>query len=48
MPNINPRCFPTVLAILDVFAAIPYACSGDWRKTLYWLFAAGLTVVVTY
>lgn len=42
------KLLPTVLIIIDVFAAIPYAMHGDWRKALYWLFAAGLTITVTY
>jgi len=44
----NPRIFPTVLIVLDVAAAIVYAAHGDWRKAVYWLAAAVLTVTVTY
>jgi hypothetical protein len=44
----NPKVFPVILLALQVAAAITYACHGDWRKTLYWLFAGGLTVVVTF
>ena len=44
----NPRFFPTLLVVLDVCAAIPYVCRGDWRRAPSWLFAAGLTVVVKY
>jgi len=44
----NPRIFPTVLIVLDVAAAIVYAAHGDWRKAVYWLAAAILTVTVTY
>jgi len=42
------QAFPTILIVLDVMAAIVYMCYGDWRKACYWLFAAGLTFVVTY
>ena len=42
------RFFPTVLIALDVCAAAGYLAVGDWRKVLYWLFAAGLTTVVTW
>lgn len=44
----NPKIFPTFLLILDIAAAVVYACHGDWRKTVYWLAAAALTFVVTY
>lgn len=47
--NIKPTQYlPTVLIVIDIAAAIPYAATGDWRKSLYWLFAAGLTATVTY
>jgi len=42
------KALPTLLIIIDVMAAVPYAMQGDWRKALYWLFAAGLTITVTY
>ena len=44
----NEKVFPTILIVLDIAAAIVYAGNGDWRKALYWLFAAGLTFVVTF
>ena len=44
----NARFFPTVLIVLDVLAAIPFAAAGDWRGTLYWLAAALLTFTVTW
>jgi hypothetical protein len=40
--------FPTVLIILDVLAAIPYAAKGNMRMMIYWLAAATLTACVTY
>lgn len=44
------RFFPTLLIVLDVFAAIGYATHGftEWRKVVYWLAAAVLAFVVTY
>ena len=42
------KLFPTILIILDVFASGAYASSGDWRKSVYWLAAAILTITVTY
>jgi hypothetical protein len=44
----NNKIFPTILIILDVFAAIGYIPDGDWRKIIYWLAAAVLTFTVTY
>lgn len=40
--------FPTVLIVLDVAAACGYLSTGDWRRVVYWLAAAVLTVTVTY
>jgi hypothetical protein len=45
---INPKILPTVLIVIDVLAAIVYGWTGDWRRCLYWLFAGGLTYVVTW
>lgn len=42
------RLMPTVLIILQAGSSVPYFYNGDWRKGLYWLFATGLTIVVTY
>jgi len=44
----NEKILPTVLIVIDVLSSIPYLMSGDWRKCVYWLCAAGLTFVVTY
>ena len=46
--QMDSRIFPTILMVLDVFAALCYAADGDWRKTVYWLSAAVLTAVVTW
>ena len=47
---ISTRLFPTILIVLDVFAAIGYGLHGwhEWRKVVYWLAAAVLTYTVTY
>ena len=50
---LTTKFFPTLLIILDVFAAAAYAWHGfpkfaEWRKTVYWLSAAVLTFTVTY
>lgn len=42
------KLFPTILIILDVCAAIPYACKCDVKHAIYWLAAATLTACVTY
>ena len=42
------RYLPTLLIVIDLAAALVYGCSGDVRKTVYWLAAAVLTAAVTY
>lgn len=42
------KLFPTLLIVLDAFAAVAYIPGGDWRKVIYWLAAATLTTVVTW
>ena len=42
------KLFPKILIILDVCAAVPYACNGNIRHMIYWLAAATLTACVTY
>ena len=44
----SSKIFPTILIILDIFAAIGYIPDGDWRKIIYWLAAATLTYTVTW
>lgn len=46
--SINPLIFPSIMIVLDVFAAAVYATHGDTRKIIYWLSAAVLTGAVTY
>lgn len=42
------KLFPTILMVLDLFAAFGYAVARDWRHVIYWLAAAVLTATVTY
>ncbi len=42
------QIFPTILILLDIAAAIVYACHGDWRRVIYWLAAAVITGSITY
>jgi len=44
----DPRLLPCILIFIDVCAAISYATCGDWRRVVYWLAAAVLTVTVTF
>ena len=39
--------FPIILILLDLSAAIAYALQLDWRRAIYWLAAAVLTICVT-
>lgn len=40
--------FPLALIVLDIAAAVTYACHGDWRRVIYWTAAAFLTASITY
>jgi len=40
--------FPSAVIALDVGAAFVYALESDWRRTIYWIAAAGLTACVTF
>jgi hypothetical protein len=40
--------FPVILMSLNVGASIVYFCKCDWKMGLYWLFAMGLTAIVTF
>lgn len=46
--QMNPKILPTVLMVIDVAAAMPYFCCGDWRRGLYWMAAGVLTFTVTW
>lgn len=42
------RIFPYIIMILYVCASITYFIGGDIKRGLYWLFALGLTICVTF
>lgn len=42
------KVFPTVLMVLDFFAAIPYAFKADLKMVVYWVAAGVLTLAVTW
>jgi len=42
------KIFPTILIVMDIFAGIVYARSGDIRHAVYWFSAAVLTASVTF
>jgi hypothetical protein len=47
---LKTKIFPTILIVLDIMAAAGYAMNDlhDWRKIIYWISAAVLTVCVTF
>ena len=42
------KLFPNVIILLDLGASIVYICQGDYRRFVYWLAAAIITISVTY
>lgn len=42
------QILPSVLIVIDVGAALVYACAHDFKHALYWLSAATLTATVTF
>lgn len=40
--------FPLILIILDIGAGVVYAINGDYKKLVYWLAAAILSITVTF
>jgi hypothetical protein len=42
------KIFPLVIVIINLLAAVGYIPSGDWRKTIYYICVAILTIVVTW
>ncbi len=41
------KLFPILLITLDILSSLVYAVYGDWRKCIYWLAAAILSICVT-
>ena len=42
------KLLPSAMILLSIGAAIVYFAQHDYRKGLYWVFAAGLTTTVTF
>lgn len=42
------QIFPLILIVCDICAALFYVPLGDWRKVIYWIAAAILSVTVTF
>jgi hypothetical protein len=42
------KYLPVVMITLSLLASLVYGIKGDVRHCLYWAFAAGITVVVTF
>lgn len=42
------KILPTVLMLIDLFAAIPYIHKGDIGQVVYWVAAGVLTLAVTW
>lgn len=43
----SERILPLLIAALMACAAVPYIMVGDWRRSIYWLAASAINVVVT-
>jgi hypothetical protein len=46
--SMRTAILPILLIALDLGASVTYAVALDWRRSLYWLAAAVLTVCVTF
>ncbi|MBN2714033.1 MAG: hypothetical protein JXR97_16560 [Planctomycetes bacterium] len=44
----NPKFFPTLLSVLELFAAARYGFCSDWGRVMYWTCAAGITFAATW
>lgn len=44
----HPKIFNVVIMVLYLFAAVWWAWHGKYADALYWFFALGLTLVVTF
>ena len=42
------KILATVLVVLQTGTCLAYFVQGDWKHGLYWLFADGITIVVTF
>jgi len=41
------KLFPTILILLDLVASIVYFTQLDWKRGVYWIAAAVLTLMIT-
>lgn len=41
------KLFAWTICVLELAAAIGFACNKNWRLALYWFFAMALTIVLT-
>lgn len=39
--------FITTLTTLEALAGVCYFVEGDWRRGIYWLLAAAMSVIIT-
>jgi len=46
--EIITKAFPLLLIMFDIFAAIVYLSYKDYRKCIYWIAAAVLSITVTF
>lgn len=46
--KMNEKILPTILMVLDFFAAVPYGVKGDLKMFVYWVAAGVLTLSVTW
>lgn len=44
----DPAIFNNVMMVLQACAAVRWAVAGKWADALYWVFAVGITAVITY
>ena len=45
---LDPKVFNVAIMVMYGLAAAAWAWHGKWPDALYWLFALGLTAVVTF
>jgi hypothetical protein len=48
MFKFNPKLFPTIMIVIQIICALGYVQVKDWKKVLYWISGALITISVTY
>ena len=43
----SSKLFPVILIVLDICAVVVYGLNLDWRRCIYWIAAAVLTMTVS-